>query len=137
MFNNIGGKIKGLAYTVAVLGIIASVIGAIVLWAANSRYNNTVGTGFIVLFGGCIGSWVGGFFTYGFGELIDQQAAIISCLRKPTKAVAEPNKTADALAPAQKITASPINLNTAWTCPKCGSNNAAGQLTCKGCGRYK
>lgn len=31
MFDNIGGKIKGLAYTVAVLGIIASVVFAFVL----------------------------------------------------------------------------------------------------------
>lgn len=137
MFDNIGGKIKGLAYTVAVLGIIASVVGAIVLWAANSYYNNTVGTGFIVLIGGCIGSWVSGFFTYGFGELIDQQATIISYLRKPIKVVEEPHETTNSPAPARKNTASPINLNTAWTCPKCGSNNAAGQLTCKGCGRYK
>lgn len=130
MFDNIGGKLKGLAYTVSALGIIASIICAIALWAANSRYNNTVGTGFIVLIGGCIGSWVGGFFTYGFGELIDQQTAAAYHLSELRKTVNPP-------APVQTITASKTNMTKAWKCSECDGINDQGTLFCKHCGHCR
>ena len=72
MFDNIGGKIKNLATVICVIGIIASVILAIALWSQNDKYNPTVALGFGVLIGGCVGSWVGSFFMYGFGELIEE-----------------------------------------------------------------
>ncbi len=87
MFNNIGGKIKGLAYVTSILGMIASVIIAIVLFGQNSYYNRTVGIGFAVLIGGCVGSWVGGFFTYGFGKHLEQQETIIAKLRSLERTV--------------------------------------------------
>lgn len=65
MFENIGSKIKTLAKVLCWIGIIASVITAIVLWA-----DELVGIGFIVLVGGSLLSWIGSFFAYGFGELV-------------------------------------------------------------------
>lgn len=72
MFTNIGGKIKTLAKVFCWIGIIASVICAIVLWTQNSRYNPTIALGFGVLIGGVLSSWIGSFFMYGFGQLIEE-----------------------------------------------------------------
>ena len=71
MFDNIGGKIKILAKVLCWLGIITSVICAIALWTQNDYYTPTIVIGFAVLIGGCLFSWVGSFFMYGFGELIE------------------------------------------------------------------
>jgi hypothetical protein len=81
MFNNAGRKIKGYATFVTVLGIIFSVIGAIAVWSASSyAYGSASGglvaTGFLVLVGGVIFSWVGGLMVYGFGQLVDDTQAI-------------------------------------------------------------
>ena len=71
MFDDIGGKIKTLAEVVCGLGIAASVIGAIILWVQNSAYTPTIFAGVLVLVLGCLGSWIGSFFVYGFGQLIE------------------------------------------------------------------
>ena len=76
MFDNIGGKIKGLAKVLCLVGIAVSAIGAIALWCANSYYQSTIVPGFIVLIVGSVGSWLSSLFTYGFGELIDRVTSI-------------------------------------------------------------
>ena len=76
MFDNIGGKIKALAVVTCGLGIIASIIGAIALWIQNSDYNPTAFSGVLVLVLGSLASWIGSFFTYGFGELIENTTKI-------------------------------------------------------------
>lgn len=76
MFDNIGGKIKTLAAVTCGLGIIASIIGAIALWIQDSSYNPTAFTGVLVLVLGSLASWIGSFFTYGFGELIENTTRI-------------------------------------------------------------
>lgn len=72
MFNNIGGKIKKLAMVVCVIGMIGSFVAAVNLWTNSSRYNDTTLTGIVVLVVGCLASWIGSFFTYGFGQLIER-----------------------------------------------------------------
>ena len=81
MFDNIGGKIKGLARFVCWMGILASVIYAFILWGATSRYQASPLPGFIVLVAGCLISWIGSFFTYGFGELIERATSIDNTLK--------------------------------------------------------
>ena len=71
MFENIGGKLKALSKAICWLGIIASVIVSFVLLGVNSYYNRTAVTGIIVLFVGCLGSYLGSMFTYAFGELVE------------------------------------------------------------------
>ena len=71
MFNNIGGKIKTLAGVTCVLGMIASACGAVAIWMRNGWYTPTILAGALVLGVGCLGSWIGSFFTYGFGQLIE------------------------------------------------------------------
>lgn len=72
MFTNIGGKIKTLAKVLCWIGIVASLIGCIVISIGSNSRNSTVLIGLAVLIAGCIGSWVGSFFIYGFGELIQE-----------------------------------------------------------------
>ena len=97
MFDNIGGKIKGLAKFLCWLGIIISLIMAILIWtggakvssafnssyygyssrsAANAASGTAVITGLVVLVVGSLASWLGSFFMYGFGQLIEDTQAI-------------------------------------------------------------
>jgi len=68
MFNNIGKRLQTLAKITCWIGIIASVIWAIVLWTANSSYESTILSGFLVLIFGCLGSWIGSWSMYALGE---------------------------------------------------------------------
>lgn len=79
MFDNIGSKIMKLAKVLCWIGIILSVISGIIIIAGganNSRvygYNSgpSVLTGILTIVLGCLASWIGSFFTYGFGQLIE------------------------------------------------------------------
>ena len=82
MFENIGRKIKMVARIGCWLGIIASVVIAIVLWANNSYYYPTTGTGLIVLIGGSLASWLGSLFTYGMGDLIENISVLANIAAK-------------------------------------------------------
>lgn len=69
MFDNIGKKIKILAYVLTWVGIIASVITGI---AMMNSFDSTVRTiGLIVLIVGSLLSWASSFIIYGFGQLIE------------------------------------------------------------------
>ncbi len=82
MFENIGGKIKALAKVLCWVGIIASVISGIVMISNGSRsygyYNSGAGAvaGIITIIVGSLASWIGSFFTYGFGQLIENTDAM-------------------------------------------------------------
>lgn len=86
MFNNIGSKIMKLAKVICWIGIIVSVIsGAIMIVGgaslmSNSSYGSygpsgspvsTIVVGVCTIIFGCLFSWIGSFFTYGFGRLIE------------------------------------------------------------------
>ncbi|MBE5777932.1 MAG: hypothetical protein E7331_01225 [Clostridiales bacterium] len=95
MWNNIGGKIKTLSKVICWIGIIVSIILALIIWIGgsessrpydyygNNRYSysyrssapSSFLSGLIVLVVGCLGSWIGAFFSYGFGELIESTVA--------------------------------------------------------------
>ncbi len=76
MFDDIGGKLKALAKVACGLGIAASIIGAFALWVQNSSYNPTTFAGVLVLVLGSLASWIGSFFTYGFGALIENSETL-------------------------------------------------------------
>lgn len=71
MFNNIDRKIKGLAVFYTIVGIIGSIIGAILYWI-----NNAILIGFVILIFGILASWTGSFVLYGLGELISKSSNI-------------------------------------------------------------
>ena len=69
MFDNIGGKIKTLAKVVCWIGIVASVILGLL-----SR--NAI-TALLFIGIGSLGSWIGSFMTYGFGQLIENTDILV------------------------------------------------------------
>lgn len=86
MFDNIGGKIKGLAKFVCWVGIIAfGVSGFVMIFQGNALNNYSYGdnqTGLGLIIGGAIMvllgavfSWLGSLVLYGFGELIEKTAS--------------------------------------------------------------
>lgn len=92
MFKNIGGKIKDLAQVICYLGIAISVVAGIVMIGfCSSSYNGDtmVVMGCVVMIVGSLVSWIGSFFAYGFGELIENTTVIAELA---AKADAEKNK---------------------------------------------
>ena len=73
MFDNIGGKIKGLAKAVFIVEAIAAVIAGIALIASDE---DLIPIGLLVLFIGPIVAWVSSWLLYGFGEIIDKTCDI-------------------------------------------------------------
>lgn len=87
MYDNVGGKIKGIAQLVTWLGIIASVIGFMIL-VGNE---DTIGLAFAVLIVGCIGAWLSSLVLYGFGQLIENSDIIVSKINSESaKPIDEP-----------------------------------------------
>ena len=76
MFDNIGGKIKALAKVVCWVGIIVfCLIGLIIMAAGQSA--GAISIGVLTAGIGSLLSWVGSFFTYGFGQLIENSDILV------------------------------------------------------------
>ena len=71
MFTDIGKKIMNLAKVTCILGIVFSVIYGISLLASSNSYNNMTGAGLAIILIGSLGSWLGSFVIYAFGQLTD------------------------------------------------------------------
>ena len=76
MFSNIGNKIKGLAITLTVLGIITSIIYGIIVASTASELsgfakNAGVIGGLLIIVVGSVLSWIGSLVLYGFGQLVE------------------------------------------------------------------
>lgn len=78
MFSNIGGKIKRLAIAICAVGIGVSVLCGMIIIASGAM----LGMGFAILIGGSLLSWIGSFFAYGFGELIENTTVIAELAAK-------------------------------------------------------
>ena len=68
MYDNIGGKIKGLAKTMFIVEAIGAVITGIVLLATN---DDLIFAGLLTLFCGPIIAWISSWVLYAFGELVE------------------------------------------------------------------
>ena len=71
MWNNIGRKLQSLAKVLCWLGIIVSLISAIILWNQNSYYQSTILAGILRLVTGCLASWIGSWAMYGLGLVVE------------------------------------------------------------------
>ena len=79
MFDNIGGKIKALAKVVCWVGIIVfCLIGLIIMAAGQSA--GAISIGVLTAGIGSLLSWVGSFFTYGFGQLIENSDKLVKAM---------------------------------------------------------
>ena len=72
MWDNTGGKVKGLAKFLFWAGTVASVIGAIVLWAQSTRYQNNFGPGLAVLVSGFLSSMFSSWVLHAIGTAGEQ-----------------------------------------------------------------
>ena len=82
MFDNIGKKIKTLAATIALVGIIVSIITGVIILGIGADMGfgvggeGLVGLGIMIIIIGSLISWVSSFVLYGFGELIEKTTEI-------------------------------------------------------------
>ncbi len=148
MFNNIGSKLKALAMAVCALGMLASLIFAISLWIQNNSVQGTIFTGIVVLVLGCLASWIGSFFTYGFGELIENTDEIKRKLYDPKNSpahsvpVIEQEEKVNGQVITSYKTVEEINREKkildegGWKCPVCKRINHSYVSTCT-CGKNK
>lgn len=128
MWDNIGGKLQGLAKVVCWIGIIFSVIMAIVLWTQNSSYRPTILSGFLYLVLGGLGSWIGSWALYGLGivvEYVERTGSFASSTGSAMGAV----PTEDG---GMRLTGTSY-----WVCPKCKNRNPFSKIECKECGTIR
>ena len=88
MFENIGRKIMTLAEIVTWLGIIGFILYGLVIMAQDE---DLIIVGFLVMGLGSLGSWIGSFLLYGFGQLIENTEEMIRIL-KSTNAIISYNE---------------------------------------------
>lgn len=118
MFDNIGSKIKTLAKVVCWIGIIASVIIGFILLVQDE---DTVLAGLLTMILGSLGSWIGSFMTYGFGQLIENSDILVS-----------QNKTIGHQSFHSNSTSNEQPAHT-WRCSGCG--NMISDTICPHCGK--
>jgi hypothetical protein len=113
----------------------------------SNRYTSTIFQGIMVLAGGCIVSWISAFFTYGFGELIENTQAMRSATEALLRVQKQESKLVDASSPSPvssrptnssaKPLAAKISKDGTWSCKKCGMINSKNSLFCQSCGEYR
>ena len=79
MFNNVGRKIKGLAWGLFFALSTSSFIAGIVVAAS---YTRLVSLGLLIALVGPVAAWILSWFIYGYGELICKASAIEKNTRK-------------------------------------------------------
>lgn len=121
MYNNVGGKIKGIASFVTGIGIAISVCAGIVMIAV---LEDLVFWGFLVMIVGSIASWLATLLLYGFGQLIENSDIIAKHLKNldhkdssSSNPVQQPDKSSTA--DTNKITVNTEGQRVG-TCDFCG-----------------
>jgi len=121
MFDNIGSKIKTLAKVVCWIGIIASIIIGFILLVQDE---DTVLAGLLTMILGSLGSWIGSFMTYGFGQLIENSDILVSQNK---------NKTIGHQSFHSNSSSTPKEQHShTWRCSGCG--NMISETICPHCG---
>ena len=141
MFDNIGGKLKKLAVILFVIGVIASLVCAIVYGRTVKVYSYHTETTFnfwlflLILVGGCIASYVEVMALYAFGQLVENsdtrtQLALDAAKERENEKW-ESNTTPSYGASARK----PVTNAPKKDCPYCGARNNLNNKTCFACGK--
>ena len=157
MFKNIGRKIKTLALVLfwieLVIGVLAALGAGIAMIATEGRHNSLmvvagiatiiIGSGLVFLF-----AWIGSFFMYGLGQLIDDtevnrktnQQILEKLNSKPAAPVVKTQPAAPVMntqPAAPFVNPTPVQPVTNWTCPRCGTVNEKTAQFCINCGTRK
>jgi hypothetical protein len=122
MFENIGGKLKGLAYFLCWGGMIASVVGGIILIS-----NDMILIGVLTITFGVLYSWISSWVTYAIGEIAENTENNRSSYSH-TRERTDQNRTASV------FKASTTNYPSSQRrCPHCGETVKSS--TCEMCGK--
>ena len=125
MFNNIGSKIKGLAYVICVLGIVLSVIYGIAMMV-----NEAYLAGILTIVLGALLSWLGSFGTYGLGQLIENSDMLVAALSN--KGIS----SADGASMLHRAEVATEESKPTWQCA-CGAKNPTTVNYCLSCRRSR
>ncbi|MBR3866067.1 MAG: hypothetical protein IKM67_05070 [Clostridia bacterium] len=87
MFDNIGGKIKKLAKIVTIVGIAASIVVGVCLYAAIPTKIVEI-ISLIVIVVGSVVSWIASFAVYAYGQLVENSDKAVRLLERQEKVVA-------------------------------------------------
>ena len=150
MYDNIGGKIKGLAKAMFIVEAIGAVITGFVLFAID---NGFVLAGFLSLFCGPVVAWVGSWILYAFGELVEKtcdnesntRQILLNLKEKPVKKKQTFNNatpltvtTSDTQKTEEKEYADTSTFSTAESgkiiCSQCKFEQPSGRTVCWHCG---
>jgi len=82
MFSNIGGKIKGFAAFICAIGIFCSIVAGVMIMLADE---SAIALGLIIAVVGSLISWLGSFFSYGFGQLIENSDKLVKMVETQNK----------------------------------------------------
>ena len=138
MYENIGRKIKGLAIVVfAIMAILSVVAGVFMLFRDNGGFL----IGILIAGIGILLSWVGTFFLYGFGQLIENTDILVYQTKNMSKNIEKiSNNNVQKDVSNEKVAESikssnqsaPNTSATVKSCPLCGEKVTS--KTCKFCG---
>ena len=86
MFDNIGGKIKGLAKVIFIISACFIVLLGIILMTSLQMYGSFYSLifGLIFMAIGILFSWISSWFLYGFGQLIENSDVLVKESKKQT-----------------------------------------------------
>ena len=141
MFKNIGSKIKKLAIVITVLECMISIIYGIVSCIAGK-----VLFGILVIVIGSVIAWISSFFTYGFGELIDNTSKIAKAsklskqdnekqtLSSNVEYEHEDDEEVTLQAEDEYLSFDDVNIPKENECPNCFAKITSKTKNCSNCG---
>ena len=147
MFENAGSKIKVLAWILFIVGIISTLVCALVFGRTVDRWGDTkfnFGLFIAILAGGVLSSFISSLFLYAFGDIADNIQHIAKSTEETARAVQAATKAKVIEQPSMPssnpkpfYSNSNATLGDRWVCKKCGTKNDKSAMYCKDCGEYK
>ena len=133
MFNNIGEKIKALAVIICWIGIILSVICGLAIMVIAKGASDSFFVALLIIAFGSLGSWIGSFFMYGLGQLIENSDVLVE---NTNILIVQNEKKANGTHPSHSNISPAFESNTIhkWRCPKC--ENVIDETVCPYCGNH-
>lgn len=140
MFENSGKKLQVLAKVFFVLGVIASVLGGIILFVQSPQLP---WLGFVTVVAGTFSSWVSSLILHAIGEATENSESctyLLQSLEKTIKNTNNSNEPAPSYKPSNEVSVvdklAEISADKQWRC-KCGALNSNTTDYCPQCGNYK